>query len=661
LRRLTRGRVLAVALAGVVVLAALGWAAARQIRSPAQVAAGTAAPQPSLITAPVERRTLSTEVIVRGTVRYGSPQAVVLPTSGLKTGSELVSRGPRRGARLREGSVALSVSGRPVFVLQGAEPAHRDLGPGARGPDVLQLERALARMGFPAGAKDGRYDGATAAALAALYRRKGWTPFGATDAQSDQLRSAEAAADGARDALLQTRLALRTAARGATPAEVNQARVDVVTAKDALDAAALAVIAAQVRIDAANDARARALDAERTAGVGSQRDVSAADAEVATRRAGLNVAVDAQADAQRRLDQAPAETTPSERESLRAALRQASDAVGVARASLAAAEAAGAAARAAGPAAAEQARADERTAERDARVAAAELRRARRSVETARSQARLSRARVKILTWRTDTTVEQQIVGSAQAAAQRTRADVSRLALRAGIQLPADEVLFFPALPLRVDSVKAKRGDPVSGRVMTVSNSRLAIDSSLSLGDAKLVRPGMPVQIEEQDLGVKITGTVRQVADKPGTNAVDPARIYLEISPKNAPPVLVGASVKLAIAVKNTRGSVLAVPVSALSVVADGTSRVQRDLGGGRTRFITVVPGLAAAGLVEVRPVGAKLRRGHLVVVGAGGAAAPAAGAAPPPATTATGAVSPPTSSTGTTATPSATSKANGP
>ena len=43
-------------------LALVGWAAARQIRSPAQVAADTAAPKPSPITVPVVSRTLSTEV-----------------------------------------------------------------------------------------------------------------------------------------------------------------------------------------------------------------------------------------------------------------------------------------------------------------------------------------------------------------------------------------------------------------------------------------------------------------------------------------------------------------------------------------------------------------------------------------------------------------------
>ena len=47
---------------------------------------------------------------------------------------------------------------------------------------------------------------------------------------------------------------------------------------------------------------------------------------------------------------------------------------------------------------------------------------------------------------------------------------------------------------------------------MTVSNTRLAVDSSLSITDAKLVKPGADVKIEEADLGIKTTGKVTQVA-----------------------------------------------------------------------------------------------------------------------------------------------------
>ena len=119
------------------VLSVGAWVAGAQIRSPAQVAAETAAPDPSAITVPVEDRVLSSEVIVRGTVRYGSPQPVVLATSEIKQGgattADIVTTRPRRGARVGEGTVAMSVSGRPVFVLRGAQASHRDMRPGQQG------------------------------------------------------------------------------------------------------------------------------------------------------------------------------------------------------------------------------------------------------------------------------------------------------------------------------------------------------------------------------------------------------------------------------------------------------------------------------------------------------------------------------------------------
>jgi hypothetical protein len=193
-----------------------------------------------------------------------------------------------------------------------------------------------------------------------------------------------------------------------------------------------------------------------------------------------------------------------------------------------------------------------------------------------------------------------------------------------GIQVPADEVLFFPTLPLRIDSVRSRRGDQVTGRVMTVSNSRLAVDASLSLNDAKLVHNGAQVAIEEPDLGVRTTGTVTFVGDRPGTHQVDPGRIYLEVTPKTAPSQLVGTSVKLTISVKSTDKQVLVVPLTALSVGADGEARVQVQRPNGRSDYVEVNPGLAAKGLVEVRPVSGSLGSGNLVVVGARGSTAAA-------------------------------------
>jgi hypothetical protein len=95
--------------------------------------------------------------------------------------------------------------------------------------------------------------------------------------------------------------------------------------------------------------------------------------------------------------------------------------------------------------------------------------------------------------------------------------------------------------------------------------------------------------------------------------------VYLEVAPGSAPAKLVGASVKLTIAVESTDGEVLAVPVTALSVGADGSSQVRLQRAGGNTEFVTVEPGLAAQGLVEVRPASGELDPGSLVIVGARG------------------------------------------
>jgi hypothetical protein len=228
----------------------------------------------------------------------------------------------------------------------------------------------------------------------------------------------------------------------------------------------------------------------------------------------------------------------------------------------------------------------------------------------------LAERRLRILSTPGDTSLQHAVSLSAGREARETEKDVSRLAHKLGIRVPANEALFFPTLPLRVDSVRVRRGDAVSGRVMTVSNTRLAIDSSLALNDAKLVRRGAEVKIEEPDLGIKSTGKVVQVASAPGTHKVDPGRVYLQITPGTAPAQLVGASVKLTIAVKSTKEAVLVVPVTALSVGADGSSRLQVQRAGGRTEYVTVEPGLAAQGLVEVRPVSGELKLGDLVVVG---------------------------------------------
>jgi peptidoglycan hydrolase-like protein with peptidoglycan-binding domain len=378
-------------LAAVVIAAVAGWSAGRFIQSPAEVAARRAPPEPSPILVPAEERVLSTDVVTRGTARFGSPQTLSLAPTELKSGRRIVTRLPATGTELAEGNVVLTVSGRPAFLLEGSEPAYRDLGPGIVGEDVRQLEEALERLGFDPGAVDGLFDADTERAVARLYARAGFEPVSATEEQLAAVRPLEA---------------------------------------EFLDGA----------------------------------------------RAG------------------------------------------------------------------------------------------------------------------------------------------------AGVQVPADEVIFVPSTPVRVTELAAKPGDQPSGPLMTVTDVTVGIDSSLPLEEAPLVRPGMKVLIDEADLGIEATGVVSRVAETPGTEGVDGFHVYFEVLVDGAPPTLVGASLRLTVPIESTEAAVLAVPVSALSLAPDGSSRIQRATDGG-LEFVRVEPGLSAGGFVEVTPLDGTLAAGDLVVVGFEGGA----------------------------------------
>ena len=89
---------------------------------------------------------------------------------------------------------------------------------------------------------------------------------------------------------------------------------------------------------------------------------------------------------------------------------------------------------------------------------------------------------------------------------------------------------------------------------MTVTDNQLVIDSSLPLDAAPLVKPGMPVAIDEQALGIKATGVVERVADTPGTHGVDGYHIYFEVRVDETPTRLEGFSLRLTIPIESTEG-----------------------------------------------------------------------------------------------------------
>jgi peptidoglycan hydrolase-like protein with peptidoglycan-binding domain len=565
-----RINVLYAALGAIAAAASGAWWAGSRIESPAEVAARTAPPPPSPVLVPVERRVLSADVVTRGTVRFGLPQPISIAPSALKASAGLVTTLPVRNSQVEQGDVLLTASGRPVFVLQGEVPVYRDLVPGISGGDVLQLERALARLGFDPGRVDGVFDQQTSAAVTQWYRSKGLEPFGPTREQLANVRVIEREWGDA----VKTKLA----------------------AAAAVDAAGLAVAAANAA--ATHSSRVAAL--ESAVRLGEQRRMTD------TQRASTSLTVEnerAKAAYANTAADADVATQIAERAFIVLDPRTTETARRAADTKLELARAAREKVRLEGQLAVQAAERDAtmagerievaRSAERSARLEGA------KGVRGALDAKRLAEFDVRMATERVD-----QLA---------TDLDLAKRKLGAGV--PADEVVFLRTLPVRVEEVSAAIGAAATGSVMTVTNNQLAVDSSLPLDAAPLVKPGMRVAIDEQALGVKATGTVEMVANAPGTRGVDGFHIYLEVRVDSTPVHLEGYSVRLTIPTESTKGAVTAVPVSALSLTADGTSRVQVE-SNGTLEYVVVQPGLSANGYVEVNPENAKLAPGQLVVVG---------------------------------------------
>ncbi|SDS57878.1 Putative peptidoglycan binding domain-containing protein [Streptomyces sp. TLI_053] len=176
----TRRRgLLAAVVIGSVLVGAAGAGAAALLKSPAQVAAETAAPEPDTLTAPVEHKVIADLLVTRGKVTAASTTDISVPSGGGAPGTRpLVTKVKvKAGDQLSHGKVLFEMSGRPVFTLAGALPAYRDLQTGAKGEDVAQLQNALARAGHRTSPDaSGTFGAGTERAVTAFYKSIGYAP-----------------------------------------------------------------------------------------------------------------------------------------------------------------------------------------------------------------------------------------------------------------------------------------------------------------------------------------------------------------------------------------------------------------------------------------------------------------------------------------------------
>ena len=541
-----RRNVLLGSVIGAVVLAAgLGWFFGSRIQSPAEAAAEAEPPEASNITVQVVREVLSADVITRGDIVYDEPLAVALSGSFAETPEKLVvTQAVEVGSELGEGGLAVEVVGRPVFALTGEIPMYRDLRPGASGDDVLQVEAALARMGFFGGTADDVWDADTSAAVAAWYESAGYRPNGLSADDETALRAARDRVSAAQAAVADAEQALRDANAGSGQAAVAAAQAEIDAARDAWGLA-------NIDSDRANLLAAQAVTA-------AEASLAAAQQDLANGVPDAGVAV---AEATATLDQARFDQTRTATE------QQALVDAAIARLT----------------------------------VAQASLADLQRGVDTSGIRRQIDSAREE--------------VGVA-------RDELAALEAGLGAWLPAGEIIFLKATPVRVDQVAVTRGSVIDGTFITVSGSELALRSSVTERDAPRVEVGMEVEIENPETGGMIPGAITFKADRAGTDGVQPDRIYLEITPAEIPPEIIGTNVRVTIPVSSTGGEVLAVPAAALSATANGSTIVQVEEDDDSLRTVTVRPGLAAGGLVEVSPLEGSLVEGDWVVVGREGSTA---------------------------------------
>ncbi len=223
----------AVGLVGLLAFSGAAWWFGSQSQSPEQAAAKASEPEASWITVPVEKRVLTSTVVVRGDVRPEVAVSVAVPSS--IEGTAVVTGIPvTPGSEVIEGTKVVEVSGRPVFVLQGDVPVYRSLKPGMVGADVQQLQDALTRLGYQPDI-DGRYGEATKSAVQSFYLAAGYESVATSPTAAADVATALQAVNDAEAALKLADAELAGSSKGSAESEVATAQAAVNTAQRALD------------------------------------------------------------------------------------------------------------------------------------------------------------------------------------------------------------------------------------------------------------------------------------------------------------------------------------------------------------------------------------------------------------------------------------------
>lgn len=156
---------------------------ASSFKTSEQKAAEAQAPEPSLVTASLERRTLENTLPLVCSVDYTDQRE--LTVTNATAGAQYTSVDIVQGEELGNGSLVAEVNGAPVFTLLGGFSFYRDLTLDAQGPDAKLLNDALVALGYQLPRVGSDLDTVTEEtyrALGVLYTRFGYKPLSKEDA-----------------------------------------------------------------------------------------------------------------------------------------------------------------------------------------------------------------------------------------------------------------------------------------------------------------------------------------------------------------------------------------------------------------------------------------------------------------------------------------------
>jgi multidrug efflux system membrane fusion protein len=126
-------------------------------------------------TTKVTRQNLTDSETVDGELGYGTT------TAGVSRSPGTITWLPDSGQALSRGQALYKVDNKPTSIMYGALPAYRRLAVDSEGPDVLQLEQNLKKLGYTGFTVDDEYTSATADAVEEWQEDRGLDETGVVE------------------------------------------------------------------------------------------------------------------------------------------------------------------------------------------------------------------------------------------------------------------------------------------------------------------------------------------------------------------------------------------------------------------------------------------------------------------------------------------------